>query len=150
MVPSSFDAPFEDVLEEAVRGEMLQRAGGQLRFLHQSFQEYFAGGQFLRAVAAHPEAIRSTVLELRWHDTFTILLGFAGDHRDLVSQVITTALEVDATLTARCLRVAEQPSRSWSTASSTSRSAVLGDGAAGPSPRPRRHSALGIRSRACP
>lgn len=109
LVPESVGVNWRGVLEEIVRSEMVRRGDGKLRFLHQSFQEYFAARHFLKTAANDPGVVRSRVHSLRWHDTFTILLGFAGEHPEVVTQVIHTALEVDPTLTARCLRVAERP-----------------------------------------
>jgi hypothetical protein len=109
LVPDSVGPRWREVLEEIVRSEMVRRADGKLHFLHQSFQEYFAARHFLRTAADDPEVVRSRVHSYRWHDTFTILLGFAGEHPEVVTRVIQTVLEVNPTLTARCLRVAERP-----------------------------------------
>jgi hypothetical protein len=109
LIPESLGPSWRGILEEIVRSEMARRGDGKLRFLHQSFQEYFAARHFLRTAADDPGVVRSRVHSLRWHDTFTILLGFAGEHPEVVTRVIQTALEVDPTLTARCLRVAERP-----------------------------------------
>lgn len=109
LVPESLGPRWREVLEATVRSEMVRRSDGQLRFLHQSFQEYFAARHFLRTAANDPGVVRSRVHSHRWHDTSTILLGFAGERPDVVTRVLQTALEVNPTLTARCLRVAERP-----------------------------------------
>jgi Ternary complex associated domain 9 len=108
LAPNALRSNCEALLAEIVRAEMLHRDGAMLRFMHQSFQEYFAASHFLKT-ANDQAALRNSVLSFRWHDTFTILLGFAGDYPDVVSQICETALEVNTTLTAQCLRAAEQP-----------------------------------------
>src|SRR5262249_33263503 len=97
------------IRDEIIAAEMLSREGKHLRFLHQSFQEYFAARYFLATEARSPATIRQKVRQFGWHDTFAVLLGFAGDATDVVTQVIEAALRVNPILTARCLRLAEQP-----------------------------------------
>ena len=129
LVPSELCDRWAAVLEEIIAAQMLERvmpnelarkrvpAEGQsrpaqnLRFLHQSFQEYFAARQFLKDFAAErdPEAIRQKVSEFAWHDTFAVLLGFVGDEPEVVTRIIEEALKINPILTARCLRVAEFP-----------------------------------------
>lgn len=109
LVPEEIAGCWQDVLEEIVNSEMLLRADGRLRFLHQSFQEYFAARHFLDHEARDSRAIRDKVWQFGWHDTFAVLMGFAGDAPEIVGQVIEAALEVNPTLTARCLRMAEVP-----------------------------------------
>ena len=109
------DFPVRDaeaaVLEEIVTAELLHREGEgetrQLRFLHQSFQEYFAARHILPELAANPAEITRRVSEFGWHDTFVLLLGFGGEHPQVVRQVVDAALQVNPRLTARCLRMAE-------------------------------------------
>lgn len=109
LVPAAIKRRWRKVLDEIITSEMLQRDGKNLRFLHQSFQEYFAARHFLTTEGRNPAAIRHKVWELGWHDTFAVLLGFAGDETEIVTQVIEEALKVNPILTARCLRMAEQP-----------------------------------------
>ena len=97
------------LLEEIVESEMLLLSDGKLRFLHQSFQEYFAARHFLEHEVGDAASIRAKVWTFGWHDTFAVLLGFSGGHPEIVGQVIQAALEVNPLLTARCLRIAEQP-----------------------------------------
>lgn len=109
LVPRESSGHWQSVLNEIVGAEMLHRQGGKLRFLHQTFQEYFAARHFLDHDAKDEGAIRARVREYRWHDTFALLLGFGGDRPDVIRQVIEEALRVNAVLTARCLRMAEAP-----------------------------------------
>lgn len=100
---------WEAVLDEICRSELLEEHGGRLRFMHQSFQEYFAAQHFLRTEATQPGAVAQAVRRRGWHDTLVVLLGFAGEQAELVAEIIDTALDVDSRLTARCLRVVENP-----------------------------------------
>ncbi|MCP4692556.1 MAG: hypothetical protein GY859_31215, partial [Desulfobacterales bacterium] len=109
LVPRQIKNRWRKVLEEIVSSEMLIRDGKKLRFLHQSFQEYFAARCFLQTEAGDPGAVAQKVWQFGWHDTFTVLLGFAGDETEVVSRIIEEALKVNPILTARCLRMAEQP-----------------------------------------
>ncbi len=97
------------MLDEIVAGEILLRDDGRLRFLHQSFQEYFAARHFLAHEAGDAAVVRSKVWRLGWHDTFAVLLGFAGEAPAVVASVVEAALAVNPVLTARCLRMAEAP-----------------------------------------
>jgi hypothetical protein len=109
LVPESIKDHWSGVLEEISAAEMLYRDGKNLRFLHQSFQEYFAARHFLNSQAKNSSAIRRKVSQFGWHDTFAMMLGFAGDAPEVITQVIEEALKIDPLLTARCLRMAEQP-----------------------------------------
>ncbi len=97
------------MLEEIVASELLLRGDGKLRFLHQSFQEYFAARHFLAHEAGDPAALKRKVWTLGWHDTFAVLLGFAGEAEEVVAGVVEAALVVNPVLTARCLRMSEAP-----------------------------------------
>jgi len=97
------------MLNEIVAGEILLRSDGALRFLHQSFQEYFAARHFLAHAAGDLATIQRKVWTLGWHDTFAVLLGFAGEAPEVVAGVVEAALAVNPVLTARCLRMAETP-----------------------------------------
>ena len=97
------------VLEEIIAAEMLHREDGKLRFLHQSFQEYFAARHFLEHDARDEGLLRRRVREYGWHDTLALLLGFGGDRPDVIRRVIEEALKVNPLLTARCLRLSENP-----------------------------------------
>jgi hypothetical protein len=97
------------MLDEIVASEILLRDDGTLRFLHQSFQEYFAARHFLAHEAGDAAAIQEKVWRLGWHDTFAVLLGFAGEAPEVVARVVEAALAVNPMLTARCLRMAETP-----------------------------------------
>lgn len=101
--------PKPAMLDEIVASEILQRDDGRLRFLHQSFQEYFAARHFLAHEAGDAAAIQRKVWTIGWHDTFAVLLGFAGDAPAVVASVVEAALAVNPVLTARCLRMAEAP-----------------------------------------
>jgi hypothetical protein len=107
IVPQEISNYWQGILYEIVDSGMLQRHNGNLRFLHQSFQEYFAACHFLKHEATDKDAIRKKILQHRWLDTFVILLGFAGDKPEVINQIIEVALEVDPILTARFLRVTE-------------------------------------------
>lgn len=109
LVPRGIKSQWQDILEEIIAAEMLFRDGKHLRFLHQSFQEYFAARHFLKTGAKTPASIRRKVSQFGWQDTFAMLLGFAGDAPEVVTQIIEEALKVNPLLTARCLRMAEQP-----------------------------------------
>ncbi|HBL26942.1 MAG TPA: hypothetical protein DD490_08920, partial [Acidobacteria bacterium] len=95
------------LLEEIVTGEILLRDDGTLRFLHQSFQEYFAARHFLAHEAGDAAVLQRKVRTFGWHDTFAVLLGFAGEAPEVVAGVVEAALAVNPVLTARCLRMAE-------------------------------------------
>jgi hypothetical protein len=97
------------ILAEIMASEILLRDDGKLRFLHQSFQEYFAARHFLAHEAGDVAAIQKKVWKLGWHDTFAVLLGFAGQAPDVVAAVVEAALAVNPVLTARCLRMTETP-----------------------------------------
>src|SRR6185369_7983608 len=97
------------MLAEIMTSEILLRDASKLRFLHQSFQEYFAARHFLAHEAGDAAAIQEKVRRLGWHDTFAVLLGFAGEAPEVVAGVVEAALAVDPVLTARCLRMAETP-----------------------------------------
>jgi Ternary complex associated domain 9 len=109
LVPEDIKDRWYSVLEEIIAAEMLYRNGKYLRFLHQSFQEYFAACHFLATGTSDQVALRQKVRQFGWHDTFAVLLGFAGDETEVVTQVIEEALKVNSVLTARFLRMAEQP-----------------------------------------
>lgn len=100
-----------DILGALVRSGMLIEDEGQIRFLHQSFQEYFAARHFLERYAADADFLRETVRRIRWHDTLIILLGFAGEQPAVGRLLIEEALRTDPILTARCLRMAENVDR---------------------------------------
>jgi Ternary complex associated domain 9 len=119
------------ILAELADAQMLLREGGKLRFLHQSFQEYFAARYFLDHVGKDGFSIHERVLDLGWHDTFALLIGFGGDRPDVIRQVIEEALKVNPVLTARCLRMAESPDAALLTQFVESRERVLRDGSAG-------------------
>lgn len=95
-------------LGEIVRAEMLVSEHHRLRFRHQSFQDYFAARHFLEYEANEVTAPEH-VAEIRWHDMYTILVAFGGDHPQIVRKVLEEALKVDALLAAQCLRMAESP-----------------------------------------
>jgi len=120
-----------DILEEIIAAELLHREDGSLRFLHQSFQEYFAARHFLEHHATDPQEVRRRVLEFRFHDMFVLVLGFGGNNPDVVRQVVERALEVNAGLTARCLRMAETDDRSLLDRFVAAQQVVLGDHDAG-------------------
>ncbi|NQT16726.1 MAG: hypothetical protein HQ582_28470, partial [Planctomycetes bacterium] len=120
-----------DILEEIIAAELLHREGGRLRFLHQSFQEYFAARHFLEHLAANPAEVRGRVLDFGWHDTFVLVLGFGGDNPEVVRQVVETALAVNPGLTARCLRMAETDDHALLNRFVEVQQAVLGDDRAG-------------------
>ena len=96
----------EGVLREIYASEMVRVVAGNLSFMHQSFQEYYASEHFLRG---NPDnvALDQAVLEVSFHDMLEILVGFAGTRPDVVRYVINAARHADATLAARCLRLAE-------------------------------------------
>lgn len=95
------------VYSEIVDAEMLQIEGDKARFLHQSFQEYFAARYILPELEKNQAEITRRVTDFGWHDSLLLLLGFGGEHIDVVSRLVQTALRVNARLTARCLRMAE-------------------------------------------
>ncbi|MCP4691499.1 MAG: hypothetical protein GY859_25870, partial [Desulfobacterales bacterium] len=101
LVPRKIKNRWRKVLGEIVSSEMLIRDGMKLRFLHQSFQEYFAARCFLQTEAGDPGAAAQKVWQFGWHDTFTVLLGFAGDETEVVTRIIEEALKVNPILTAR-------------------------------------------------
>lgn len=109
LLPPERHDDWQAVRDEIISAEMLHRSDESLRFLHQSFQEYFAARHFLLSEASDPNAIRDKVWQFGWHDTFAVLLGFAGDATDVITRIIEEALRVNPLLTARCLRMAEQP-----------------------------------------
>jgi hypothetical protein len=100
---------WRSVSEEIIGAQMLQREDGNLRFLHQSFQEYFAARYFLEKVGSGSWSIRERVREYGWHDTLALLIGFGGDRPTVIRRIIEEALHVNPVLTARCLRMAETP-----------------------------------------
>ncbi|MHC4177694.1 MAG: NACHT domain-containing protein, partial [Planctomycetota bacterium] len=126
-----FDDGWQAVLEECVRAEMLHRTDGKLRFLHQSFQEYFAARWFLDHEATDQPTVQQRVWRLGWHETFAVLLGFAGESQEVVSWVIEAALQVNRVLTARCLRMAELPDHTLLDRFVADQAAVLADPGAG-------------------
>jgi hypothetical protein len=99
---------WKKAFDETLKAEMLSRNDKKVHFLHQCFQEYFAARHFLEHEAKNPETVRRKVSEFAWHDTFTVLLAFAGDAPDIISLIIKAALDVNPMLTARCLRMAER------------------------------------------
>jgi hypothetical protein len=109
LVPDSREADWAEILDEVITSELVEDNMGRLRFMHQSFQEYFAARHFLDLEASRAGAVEAAVLRRSWHDTLVILLGFAGEHGDLVAEIIDIGIEVDVRLTARCLRVVENP-----------------------------------------
>lgn len=109
LVPQPLQGQWKALLDEIVASEMLQREQNNLRFLHQSFQEYFAARHFLEQEAKDPASIRARVYQHGWHDTMALLMGFGGDQPEVIEVAIEAALQVNPTLTARCLRMAEAP-----------------------------------------
>ena len=105
----------DEILAEIVGTELVKWEDGssdRLRFLHQSFQEYFAARHLLTRLDHNTYEITQRVRQFGWHDTFVLVLGFGGQHPEVVTQVIEAALEVNPGLTARCLRMAELEDRS--------------------------------------
>lgn len=98
---------WREILKEVIDSGMLRSENGKLHFLHQSFQEYFAACHFLEHEATDKDALQKKVWQHGWHDTFVILLGFAGEKQEVVQQIVQIAMEVNPVLTARFLRVAE-------------------------------------------
>jgi len=129
-------------LEEIIAAEMLQREGGKLRFLHQSFQEYFAARHFLDHEATDEHTIRARVREHGWHDTLALLIGFGGDKPDVIRLVTDEALRVNAVLTARCLRMAETPDETLLHQFVDSQQQILREARAGEVPHRRAAEAL--------
>ncbi|NQT21136.1 MAG: hypothetical protein HQ592_15620, partial [Planctomycetes bacterium] len=103
------DAP--GLIAELVASGMLLRSGGSLRFMHQSFEEYFAARYILEHMGDDIDSLREKVQRFAWHDTVVLLLAFGGDHPDTVARLIECTMTSirDAELTARCLRMAEGP-----------------------------------------
>ncbi|MBC7821243.1 MAG: hypothetical protein IAG10_30520, partial [Planctomycetaceae bacterium] len=119
------------ILDEIITAEMLHRENGKLRFLHQSFQEYFAARHVLTHLAQNSAEIETRVLQFGWHDTFVLVLGFGGENPEVVRQVVETALAYNPRLTARCLRMAETDDRSLLKRFVAVQRAVLADHSAG-------------------
>lgn len=121
----------KEVLDEIVTAELLQREGESeeavLRFLHQSFQEYFAARHILPQLADNSDEIKRRIVEFGWHDTFVLLLGFGGEQPQVVEQVVEEALKVNPRLTARCLRMAEAADSSLLEQFVTTQSDLLAD-----------------------
>lgn len=111
IIPARIKENWKYLFAEAVLAEMLLVGDGKLLFMHQSFQEYFAARYFFENEAKNKKAIENRMRQHSWHDTFIILIGFAGDETQLVADLIEVALELNPVLTARCLRVAEQPDK---------------------------------------
>jgi hypothetical protein len=131
IVADAAGASWREVLEETVQAEMLHRGDGNLQFMHQSFQEFFAARQLLASLEGDRETLARKVLSFAWQDTFSILLGFAGDHEPVVEEVIAVALEADAALAARCMRVPEHPDPRLIQRFLSEQAATLRDPAAG-------------------
>jgi len=133
LVPKEVAGEWRAIYDEIVTSEMLlpDKDKEQVRFQHQSFQEYFAARRFLDVEAVDAAAVRAKVMRLGWHDTFAVLLGFAGERPEVVSWVISAALEVNPALTARCLRMAEDPHRGLLARFVSAQEAVLRDPRAG-------------------
>ncbi len=123
--------PEPAMLEEIVASELLSHGDGKLRFLHQSFQEYFAARHFLAHEAGDPTVLQRKVWTLGWHDTFAVLLGFAGEAPEVVAGVVEAALVVNPVLTARCLRLSEAPVEALLERFVAAQEAVLRDPAGG-------------------
>jgi hypothetical protein len=100
---------WRQLLHEIVGSEMLQREDSVLRFVHQSFQEYFGARVLAREATENKAEFRVRVLTFAWQESCRILLGFAGDQEELVAMVVETAINVDPLLAARLLRAAETP-----------------------------------------
>ncbi|GAA1288886.1 hypothetical protein [Saccharothrix xinjiangensis] len=99
------------VLDEIVASEMLHRHDGSLRFLHQSFQEYFAALVFARE-ADDEQLLRDRAKVFAWREPLRIMLGFSGDRPELTERLIRIALRADPGFAAKLLRASETPPRS--------------------------------------
>jgi hypothetical protein len=110
MVPGGRKA-LNEVLEEIVASEMLQRDGGRLRFLHQLFQEYFA------ACALDDEdrdALAERVRTFDWREPLRMLLSSPKTSQELVDFVLERAIETDPRYAAWLLRaVRHRPASAW-------------------------------------
>ena len=95
-------------LDDLVAVDMLDRDGTQLRFHHQSFQEYFAARVLYREVG-DLAAFRDHVLEFRWREPLQMMLSFSGGDPDLARRLIAIALRADPKFAASLLRWTENP-----------------------------------------
>src|SRR3984957_3537751 len=95
-------------LDDLVAADMLDRDGAQLRFHHQSFQEYFAARVLYREVG-DLAAFRDHVLEFRWREPLQMMLSFSGGDPDLTRRLIGIALRADSKFAASLLRWTENP-----------------------------------------
>ncbi|GAB3849160.1 hypothetical protein GCM10027610_071830 [Dactylosporangium cerinum] len=95
-------------LDDLVAWDMLDRDGDQLRFYHQSFQEYFAARVLYREVG-DLAAFRDHVLEFRWREPLQMMLSFSGGDPDLARWLIDIALGADPKFAASLLRWTEHP-----------------------------------------
>jgi hypothetical protein len=118
------------VVDEIVGSEMLQRDGSSLRFLHQSFQEYFAALVFAQE-AADLSMLRDRALIFAWREPLRIMLGFSGDRPDLANRLIEIALRADPHFAAQLLRASENPPETAVEAFLTAQQRVLARSDAG-------------------
>lgn len=101
----------DGVMTEIVASEMLHRSGSSFRFLHQSFQEYFAALVFARE-ADDTQLLRDRAMVFAWREPLRIMLGFSGDRPELTDRLIRFALRADARFAAKLLRASENPPHS--------------------------------------
>lgn len=115
------------LLTEIAESQMLFEQRGIHRFLHQSFQEYFAARYFLKRYATDPQELSRKILRHNWWDTFVILLGFTDSSSDVVLAIIQESLEKDPLLTARLLLVCEGINANVVKAFTSEQEAILSD-----------------------
>lgn len=97
------------ILEECITNEMLVANRNEIGFRHQSFQEYFSAQHVLKNSSTNLAQLRRNVWKFGWHDTFALLLSFGGEHPEITSTILMTALQANELLTARFLAEVELP-----------------------------------------
>lgn len=118
------------VVDEIVKSEMLHRSAGSLRFLHQSFQEYFAARVFARE-ADDDRLLHDRAMVFAWREPLRIMLGFSGGRPELTDRLIEIALRVDPGFAAKLLRASETPPRTAVETFITAQRRTLTDSSAG-------------------
>jgi hypothetical protein len=96
----------DEVLEEIVGSEMLQRDGDRLRFMHQLFQEYFAACALGRQARENREVLVERVLSFNWREPTRILLSSPETSHEVVVLILERAIDTDARYGAWLLRAA--------------------------------------------
>ncbi|MEU8239744.1 phosphotransferase [Actinoplanes missouriensis] len=104
---AGFDQPAER-LADLVEADMLDRDGAQVRFHHQSFQEYFAA-QVLYREMEDLAVLEERILRFRWREPLQMMLSFAGGDPAIAEALIDLALRADPRFAASLLRWAENP-----------------------------------------